>query len=235
MPLSSALQQGVSATQSDAALVRVPGADVGAAIKDELSSLDPAHGALTPTELIELKALYQGGSVLPLWTDAAGRAHSSAADALILLRSAPGEGLDPADYCHDQLDRLAAALQTESPPSIRDLASFDIALSTVVLRYLHHVHSGGRVDPATIGLRLNVPPITDFGALFPVCSCVIIGSSRPSMDEAAARTYSALRIPMLIRYDRSLAADPARDTMPPVAAAVHPERDMQALTRSTVC
>jgi murein L,D-transpeptidase YcbB/YkuD len=222
MSFSSAWQPAASAMRSDAALVRVPVAEVGAAIAAGLSSLDPAHGALTRTERMELKALYQGGSLLPLWTDAAGRAQPGAVDALTLLRNAADEGLDPGDYCQNQLDRLAAALQTESPPSIRALASFDIALSTVVLRYLHHVHRG-RVDPAAIGLRLNVPADRhDFGAL--LRSAVAehriaetVADLRPQLAQ-----YSALRT-MLIRYRRlALAADPARDTLPPAAAAVHP-------------
>jgi L,D-transpeptidase YcbB len=223
LPISSTLQLDVRVRQSRPAFVRVPLAEVGAVIAADVSSgLDPAQGALTRSEQVELKALYEKGALLPIWIDDAGRPHSSAVAALTLLRGATDDGLDPADYCPDQLNRRTTALQTESPASIRDLADFDIALSTLMLRYFHHVHSG-RVDPATIGLRLSVPADPhDFGTLLRSA----VAGHRLVETAAALRPqlaqYRALRM-MLTRYrSLALAADPARDALPPFATTVHP-------------
>jgi hypothetical protein len=88
-----------------------------------------------------------------------------------------------------------------------------------MLRYLHDVHSG-RVDPRTIGLRLNVPADPhDFAAQ--LRSAVVdrrlvnaVSEMRPPLAQ-----YQALR-GMLTRY-RALSAGRPLEVLPP-AAAVHP-------------
>ena len=168
---------------------------------------------------MELTALYEKGSYLPLWIDAAGRPDRNAHDALALLERATDEGLDPVDYRQDQLEQLAAALERASPP-VRDAASFDVALTAAMLRYLHHLHRG-RIDPQTIGWRLRVPAdCHDVAAL--LRSAVTehrvektAADLRPPLEQ-----YGALRT-MLARY-RSLAADGTLERLPPLAAAVHP-------------
>ena len=163
---SPAAQPAALAPRSDVALGQVCVIEVRAAIQAcVINGLDPARGLLTYAEQAELQALYERRGHLPLWLDTAGRPDRSADEALTLLRGAADEGLDPADYRQDQIDRLTATLQSESPLSIRDLANFDVALSAGVLRYFHHVHQG-RVEPSTIGLRLSAPADHhDFAAL----------------------------------------------------------------------
>lgn len=221
LPPSPALQLVALSGQSTPARVAVAVAEVGAAIEAGLSGgIDSAAGPLTPAERLELKALYGKGGVLPLWIDAAGRPHARAIEAMTLLRGAEDDGLDPADYCVDQLGGLVVTVQAQSPPSIRNLASLDIALSTQMLRYLHHVHRG-RVDPGTIGLRLSVPADHhDFGALLrsAIADRRIVETVADLSPQLAQ--YRALRT-MLTRY-RSLAAEPMRDPLPPFAAVVHP-------------
>ena len=89
----------------------------------------------------------------------------------MLLRDAQSEGLDPVDYRPDMLDTLAATLGTASSPIPRNLASFDVALSRAMLRYFRHLHLG-RIDPRTIGFRLNVSAEGhDFAALLRSARC----------------------------------------------------------------
>jgi len=201
---------------------QVPVPDARAAIKTSLSNgLDPAFGALTPLALRELEDLYRRRDHLPLWIDATGRPGLDAGDALTILRGAADDGLEPADYAVGQLDRLMSKLRAP-PPSIADLASFDVALSASMLRYVHHLHTG-RLDPRTIGLRLTVPADQhDFAAL------VQSAAAEHRMSEAVAELrpqlaqYRALRT-TLTQY-RSIAreVDSPPMALPAFASVVHP-------------
>jgi murein L,D-transpeptidase YcbB/YkuD len=174
----------------------------------------------SPAEQTELTALYQVRRDAALWIDTTGRPSRQARESLILLRDAPSEGLDPADYRPDMLDTLAATLGTASSPIPRNVASFDVALSRAMLRYFRHLHLG-RIDPRTIGFRWNVSAEGhDFAAL--LRSAVAddhiaetVAALRPSLVQ-----YNVLRT-MLTRY-RSLAADVSLGSPPAPAAAVHP-------------
>jgi murein L,D-transpeptidase YcbB/YkuD len=198
-----------------------PAAAIRAAIAVSLiDDPDPALGLLTRPEQVELTLLYERAGYGPLWIDDVGRPGHQAQVAMTLLSRAADEGLDPADYQEGPLHRLMAALETESPRRLRNLASFDVVLSSGMLRYLHDVH-GGRVDPRTIGLRLNIPDDPhDFAAC--LRSAVVdrrlieaVSQMRPPLAQ-----YGALR-GMLTRY-RVLAAGPTLEALPPIAAAVHP-------------
>jgi L,D-transpeptidase YcbB len=206
---------------SGAVFSQEPAAAIRAAIAVSLiDDPDPALGLLTRAEQVELRRLYEREGYLPLWVDAAGRPGHDANDAMTLLSRAADEGLDPADYHGGPLHRLMAALQTESPLRLRNLASFDVVLSSGMLRYLHDVHSG-RVDPRTIGLRLNVPADPhDFAAR--LRSAVVNRRSIDAVSEMRPplAQYEALR-GMLTRY-RVLSSDRTLEVLPPVAAAVHP-------------
>ena len=132
-------------------------AELATAIQAHLvNGVDQVFGVLTRAERAELTALYQTGGASALWIDITGKPSRQARESLMLFRDAQSEGLDPADYGHDTLDTLAATLATGSAPIPRNLASFDVALSRAMLRYLRHLHLG-RIDPRTIGFRLNVP------------------------------------------------------------------------------
>ena len=85
-----------------------------------------------------------------------------------------------------------------------------------MLRYLRHLHLG-RIDPRTIGFRLNVPAKGhDFAALL-----------RSALaDDRIAETVAALRPPLvqynalrtMLRRYRSLAADVSLGSLPAPAA-----------------
>ena len=222
-----ASQSSARPGQSGPIVQQVPVAEAKAAEVKEaiaaylISGLDPALGVLIPPERRELEDFYGRRDHRPLWIDAAGRPGLDAGDALKILRDAADDGLEPADYAVGQLDRLMSKLRAP-PRSLADLASFDVALSASLLRYLHQLHAG-RIDPRTIGLRLAVPADRhDFAAL--VQSAV----AEHRMSEAVAglrpqlAQYRALRT-TLTKY-RSIARDLDTPSMalPAFARVVHP-------------
>ena len=76
----------------------------------------------------ELRALYEAGGHAPLWIDADGSVSGDGREALVALEHAEDEGLEPADYVQPELNR--------------DSATFDVALSSGMLRFLHDVRAG---------------------------------------------------------------------------------------------
>jgi murein L,D-transpeptidase YcbB/YkuD len=220
LPASAIAQSAPSLGSSDLATTQPSAAEVASAIQAHLvNGLDPVFGVLTRAERVELTALYQSGAGSPLWTDATGRPIRQVRESLDLLNDARAEGLDPADYGHDALDSLAATLKSASPPLPQNVASFDVALSRAMLRYLRHLHLG-RIDPRTIGFRLKVATEGhDFAALLRSALAddrivETIAELRPPLGQ-----YNALRT-MLVRY-RSLAGDGSLES-PPAAAVVRP-------------
>jgi murein L,D-transpeptidase YcbB/YkuD len=170
--------------------------------------------------------LYQRESGTPLWSDTVGRPTGDARAALRVLGHAADEGLDPFDYFKGALDRLAPSVETGTPAAI-DLARFDVAVSAGMLRYLRHLHRG-RVDPRTIGFRLDAPQDQhDFAEL--------LRSARADrrLAEAAAELrpplaqYMELRT-LLGRY-RLLANDSTLVAPPPLTTAIHPGESYGAL------
>jgi murein L,D-transpeptidase YcbB/YkuD len=221
VPSSAPAKLGAPFGSSDLAATQPSAADIATAIQVYLvDGVDPAFGVRRPAEQAELTALYQTGSVAALWIDAAGRPSRQARESLMLLRDAPSEGLDPADYRADALDALAASSDSASPSVPRNLASFDVALSRAMLRYLRHLHLG-RIDPRTIGFRWNVPAEGhDFAVLL---RSALTGGH-------IAETVAALRPPLVqyaalrtkLRQYRSLAADVSLGSLPAPASAVRP-------------
>lgn len=90
-----------------------------------------------------------------VWLDAAGRPTLNARQALSLIERASDDGLDPDDYQHEELARMASQLGGPSS-SIDDRARFDAVMNAAMTRLFHDVHEG-RVDPRAIGFRLNTP------------------------------------------------------------------------------
>lgn len=196
----------------------VPG--VADAIRYAVEEDDPRLPPLRRAERVELASLYQIGGFAPLWVAPSGRPTLDADVALDLLSDAATEGLDPAEYGAAALKRWSMALETGTDAAAADVAAFDAGLSAGMLRYFRQLHSG-RVDPRTIGFHLSTPADEhDFGAVLRSA----LAAHR--LTQAAAEwapplaLYRGLRR-MLARY-RTLAADPAAEDVPPIAAAVRP-------------
>ncbi len=215
-PANSAAPQGFSGLSTN----QPSSAELATAVRARLvHGVDPAFVALTGAERADLTALYQTEGGSPLWVDATGRPGHQARESLRLLGDAQSEGLDPADYEHDTLDRLAATLTSVARPLPEDVGNFDVALSRAMLRYFRHVHLG-RIDSHAIGFRLKVSAEGhDFVALLrsALARDQIAGSLR-DLRPALAQ-YGALRA-MLARY-RALAAAPSLESRL-AAVAVRP-------------
>jgi murein L,D-transpeptidase YcbB/YkuD len=179
--------------------------DVRVPIRTNVNRLTaPAFVRLARAERVELAALYGVRAYSPLWIDASGRPNRAAQEALMLLEGAREEGLDPADYGMPELDRLATQLARLSDPA--SWASFDVALSASMLRFIRHLNMG-RVDPSTVGFRLIGPTERpDFASLLRASVNAGRLTETVAMLKPAFVQYEALR-ETLIRY-RRLAAEP---------------------------
>jgi L,D-transpeptidase YcbB len=178
--------------------------DTTAAIRADVSTgRAPAFVRLARADQVELAALYGVRSYSPLWIDADGRPNRAAQDALMLLDGARDEGLDPADYGMPELDRLATQLTRLSDAASQ--ASFDVALSASMLRFVRHLNMG-RVDPSTVGFGLiESTERPDFAALLRASVNAGRLTELVAMLKPAFVQYEALR-EALIRY-RRLAAE----------------------------
>ncbi len=207
----------VAARRNDDGSIRSlePALELRAAIRELIYATDSHRSRAEQTEL---QALYQRSAESPLWLTSALRPTHAGQDALTLVSRAADEGLDAADYQPERLGQRLNGLRAATRATATDAADFDVALSTCVLRYLHHLHNG-RIDPRTIGFRLAVPPDRDD---FPAILYDAIARDRVSEAATALRPslfqYRALR-GMLAQY-RSLAADPMIALPPIVGTAV---------------
>ena len=199
---------------------------IRAAIRTRLTG-EPRHRRGS----VELNKLYDAELPAPLWVDTIGRPSGAAGEALMVLSSAGGEGLDPRDYDAAGLERRAVALETAPSADAEAVAAFDVGLSAAVLRYFRHLHLG-RVDPRTIGFRVRIPDDShDFVALL-----------RAAIREDRVAKAAADLAPMLVQYRalrtalatyRSLASR-GIELPPPISVAVRPGQPyvgLSALTR----
>ena len=179
---------------------------------------DPVLGAIRRDEWEELQNLYQPDQS-PLWLDASHQPTGNARDALTLLKHAADDGLDPLDYYQDLLGRLTSRLDSRSSEP-EDLAQFDVAVSAGTLRYLRHLHMG-RVDPRTIGFRLDAPRDRhDFPALLRSAIADRRVTAAASDLWPPLAQYRLLR-EMLARY-RALATDSTLVAPSSITTAIHP-------------
>ena len=192
--------------------------DLRALIAAVIDGRDSALGAVSRAERAELEELYRSEHDGPLWSDAQGRLTKNGSDALWVLSHALDDGLNPADYYHELLARVQPNVDAESPSPV-DLAHFDTAVSTGLLRYLRHVHMG-RIDPRAIGFRLEAPRDQhDFPALL---HAAMADQRVPDLGAGLRPPLAQYRLlrAMLPRY-RSLASDPTMVAPPPFTKAVH--------------
>jgi len=178
---------------------------------------DAALGVLSRDERSGLQALYESADG-PLWLDAAGRPNQNLRDAVTLLSHASEEGLNPEDYYQNLIAWPTVDPETASSRA-QSLSRLDVSLSTAMLRYLRDMHMG-RVDPRTIGFRLDAPGDQhDFAGLLRAAIIErrvmnLVGDLRPPLAQ-----YRLLRT-MLLHY-RSL-ADATVVAPPPIARSIHP-------------
>jgi murein L,D-transpeptidase YcbB/YkuD len=100
-----------------------------------------------------LQHLYEPRGFEPLWVDEDGLT-ANGERALNVLRRAPDEGLDAADYLDPGLARLVAGAAAPPRGNLLRLASIDVAISQAILRYVDDLYLG-RIDPAMVGYQMS--------------------------------------------------------------------------------
>jgi murein L,D-transpeptidase YcbB/YkuD len=207
--------------------------DLGEYVRALIVGRDTALGALSTDERSGLRELYQPDNAL-LWLDATGQPTQKLQGAVTVLSKASDDGLDPADYYQDLIARLTRGPKPASS-TVQDLSRLDVAVSAGILRYLRDVHMG-RVDPRTIGFRLDAPRDRhDFAALLRSAIAErrvtqLAVDLRPPLAQ-----YHLLR-DMLPRY-RMLAADPTLLALRSISHAIHPGElygDVDALRQALI-
>lgn len=179
---------------------------------------DPVFSAVPAAERAQLRELYRP-DCRPLWLDGAGQPTGNLRHAVAILNQVADDGLDPTDYFLESITRLTMRREA-SPPASLDLARLDVAVSAGMLRYLRDVHIG-RIDPRTIGFRLETPRDQhDFAALL---GDAIAKQSVTDLAFALRPPLAQYRLlrSMLPRY-RLLATDKTVVAPREFSGAVHP-------------
>lgn len=176
--------------------------------------------AIAPADRSRLARLHLDEGAPPLWTDAQGRPTADARHALRILGEASGDGLDPGAYSLDRLRSLEHTLDTAPANAPADATSFELTLSVAMVQYLNDVHMG-RVDPRTIGFRLDVPPDRhDFPAELRRAVAEGRVAELPQRWRPPLRQYEELRAALAVY--RSLPVNPPTTIPPATARAVRP-------------
>jgi murein L,D-transpeptidase YcbB/YkuD len=196
-------------------------------IRERIDEGDALGMPLPAAERSDVRELYGPTSYAPLWIDASGRPSPAAREALTFLRESSNDGLEPARYHVDLLDRTAGDLLSASTTQASVAAAFDVMLSASTLQYFRHLHLG-RVDPRSMGYQLNARREDhDFVALLRSAIARREFSVTASTLAPALIQYRALR-EALGRY-RILAADSSLTIVPPAAGTVHQGDDYAGL------
>jgi L,D-transpeptidase YcbB len=96
--------------------------------------------------------IYQNSQFQPIWFTA-NRSEKNLTDLLSILNSAPGNALNPANY---DVDRLKQLISGQNPDSTT-VASYDVALTVSLVRYLHDLRQG-QVEPRDVEYSVHIAP-----------------------------------------------------------------------------
>lgn len=96
--------------------------------------------------------IYQSNNFQPIWFTA-NRSEKNLQDLLSILNNAPNDALNPANY---DVDRLKELMSKQSPDNTI-LASYDLALTVSLVRYLHDLRQG-QIDPVDIQYPIHIAP-----------------------------------------------------------------------------
>ena len=203
------------------------GAQTSQTLSDEVVSIirgrltsgtGPPLASLSAVDRARLRSLYESAGYAPRWVDRSGRLAGPARDGLTLLGNAALDGLDPADYGRPRLEAMSEAIEAASAPRAVDVATFDLAMSAGMLRYLAHVHRG-RVDPRATGLRLSLPP-ERLDVVTALRSALESGEIARMAERLAPPVAQYLRLREALARYRALAVDTRLQSLPSVGRAV---------------
>jgi murein L,D-transpeptidase YcbB/YkuD len=150
---------------------------------------------------------YERRSGRPLWHDADGRPTAAGLAVFELIDGLDTHGLDPSDY------------RTAGPPPPDPIVA-DVVVTVAALRAMHDLHLG-RVDPASLGLRLPTwAEPHDFAALLD--AGLTAGTPAAAISAMAPPFALYARLRDALREYRALAAAGALPIPPMRTASVRP-------------
>lgn len=96
--------------------------------------------------------IYQSTQFQPLWF-ATNRSEKNLHDLLSIIEHAPANALNPANYDAERLKQLIE----EPIPDHTTIASYDVALTVSLVRYLHDLRQG-QIDPSEVQHPIHIAP-----------------------------------------------------------------------------
>jgi L,D-transpeptidase YcbB len=114
------------------------------------------HWGKFPDYQAPLRQLYEGNGYQPLWTHN-GKGTSQAKAMIASLATAYTRGLNNEDYDAELLGKWLVELDKETGVQPQTLASFDVALSLMSMRYASNVYVG-RINPRHVNFGLDIEP-----------------------------------------------------------------------------
>lgn len=160
-----------------------------------------------------LRAAYEAKQFAPLWLDG-NKPSARAGQALALIGQAAFDGLRSKDYSLDALQISLQKLQQQNGNDA-ELASFDVAMSQSVARYVSDLYTG-RVDPRSLGIAIDTT--AKRAALAQRLPSVLTASDLIGAIAALRPTlppYADLRR-LLVQYRTLAEQHPASPKLPPL-------------------
>lgn len=157
---------------------------------------------------VALPRLYEDAGFRLLWQD------PQRIESLIAaLRGVEADGLDPNDYHHDALERLAAATRADATPAQR--AELDLLATDAFVVVLYHLYMG-KVDPLSIETTWNFDPksVKDSEALAFLKRALDSGRIREALDEVRPKHWMYESGRLALAEYRSIEAHGGWDPVP---------------------
>ena len=109
-----------------------------------------------PDYQTQLQQLYEGGGYQPFWTQN-GKGTAQTKAMIASLAAAQTRGLNSEDYDAALLGKWLEEIDKEASAQPQTLASFDVALSLMSMRYASNVYVG-RINPRHVNFGLDIEP-----------------------------------------------------------------------------
>lgn len=167
----------------------------------------------------EVAKLYRMNPSQLIWLGE-GRSEKNLNDALDVLSNSNADGLNPANYDAEGLRRYFQQAASLRQTEIQALASYDMALSVSMLRFLHDTYAG-RIDPRGFNYppQFGAKPAIDYAAMLKQHIDRQIVTELPSTAAPRNKQYLQLKQALADFRQQAAAATPAKLLFP---KSMHP-------------
>lgn len=183
------------------------GEPVRLALIERLAGPSPVLDTLQSGAVEDLRSLYEANDYQPFWIDRTAALRPSAHRLVAAFARADAEGLDPAHYTSDLLQRRLAAASRDSR------LDAELLLSATALAYARDLRLG-RVDPYSLGIEVDLPELT-FDAPMAVMSVAHASDQQAALASLAPphQAYRDLRV--ALQRSRAAVAAGGWPSVPP--------------------